>query len=68
LFSSAAGIEKKPEIKKEESGLSISSNSSFSSCSFAPRCPQATERCLSEHPALTEVKAGHSIRCFNFQS
>jgi len=37
------------------------------SCSFAPRCPAATERCFNEHPVLTEVKAGHSIRCFNFR-
>ena len=36
------------------------------SCSFAPRCIQATERCFCEHPALCEVSAGHSIRCFNY--
>ncbi|MCL2443591.1 MAG: ATP-binding cassette domain-containing protein [Treponema sp.] len=34
-------------------------------CSFAPRCPKVTERCLREHPVLTEINAGHSIRCFN---
>jgi len=35
-------------------------------CSFAQRCPLATERCFNEHPALCEVGAGHSIRCFNY--
>jgi oligopeptide/dipeptide ABC transporter ATP-binding protein len=35
------------------------------SCSFAPRCPNAAEKCFSEHPVLTEVSPGHSIRCFN---
>jgi len=39
---------------------------SVKACSFAPRCPIATERCFIEHPVLTEVKAGHSIRCFNY--
>ena len=38
------------------------------SCSFAPRCPRATERCFMEHPSLTEISAGHSIRCFNHAS
>jgi len=42
-----------------------SSHSSFS-CSFAPRCPIATERCFNEHPSLSEISAGHSIRCFNY--
>ena len=43
-----------------------------SSCSFAPRCPRATERCFLEHPQLCETSgtacAGHSIRCFNYAS
>jgi len=41
-------------------------DSQENSCSFAPRCSQATERCFCEHPALCEVSAGHSIRCFNY--
>jgi oligopeptide/dipeptide ABC transporter ATP-binding protein len=36
------------------------------SCSFAPRCPRASERCFFELPAFTEIKSGHSIRCFNY--
>jgi ABC-type oligopeptide transport system ATPase subunit len=35
-------------------------------CSFAQRCPKATERCYSEHPELTEFKPKHFIRCFNY--
>jgi oligopeptide/dipeptide ABC transporter ATP-binding protein len=34
-------------------------------CSFAPRCPKATDRCLSEQPSLNEIKPGHWIRCHN---
>jgi len=77
LFSSAAGISEELGIRNEELEISKkkTENSSFlipnssllsSCCSFAPRCPAATERCFTEHPVLTEVKADHSIRCFNF--
>ena len=37
-----------------------------SPCSFAPRCPLATERCYREHPELTQIKTGHFLRCFNY--
>jgi len=37
------------------------------SCSFAPRCPKAVDRCFREHPALCEINPGHSIRCFNYR-
>jgi len=74
LFSSATGIaneleirNEKLEMKNEKLDRKSSSHSSFS-CSFAPRCPRATERCFSEHPALSEISAGHSIRCFNCAS
>ena len=33
-------------------------------CSFAPRCPLAVERCLSEAPPLTTFAAGHASACF----
>ncbi|MCL2764967.1 MAG: ABC transporter ATP-binding protein [Treponema sp.] len=67
LFSSAAGIpdtNKRNElIKNESQGISLHDTS----CSFAPRCPQAAERCFCEHPALTNIESsGHSIRCFNY--
>jgi oligopeptide/dipeptide ABC transporter ATP-binding protein len=71
LFSSAAGVSNELENKNEKLGM-VSSPSSFPipnssfSCSFAPRCARAAERCFCEHPALCEVSAGHSIRCFNY--
>lgn len=34
-------------------------------CKFNPRCPYATERCLSEEPELRETEDGHWVRCFN---
>jgi oligopeptide/dipeptide ABC transporter ATP-binding protein len=35
-------------------------------CAYAARCPQATQRCRSERPALIHpdgVKPGHSLAC-----
>ena len=46
----------------EQKSLAVLSPAS--SCSFASRCPRAAERCFCGHPVLTEIKKGHSIRCF----
>ncbi len=32
-------------------------------CPFAPRCPYATDACLSSLPAMAEVAPGHQVRC-----
>ena len=68
LFSSAAGIQKEAKEDTKNMNLSPSASqreSSSDSCSFAPRCPQATERCLRERPELSASGSGHLIRCFN---
>jgi oligopeptide/dipeptide ABC transporter ATP-binding protein len=74
LFSSATGAQYKDEsvkAKKTDNAQILESsrlrdfNLSGASCSFAARCPLVTERCLSEHPSLTEIKTGHFIRCIN---
>jgi len=65
LFSSAAGV-----VTEESTPDTLRSNEfvlSSTSCSFAPRCPKATEKCYNEHPVLNEIKPGHSIRCFNIE-
>jgi len=33
-------------------------------CAFAPRCPGASARCLSERPPLVEKKPGHFAACW----
>ncbi len=33
-------------------------------CKFAPRCPKATEQCISSEPELVKVSSTHKIRCF----
>ncbi len=32
-------------------------------CSFAPRCPLATDECRAEDPASTQLEAGHAVAC-----
>ncbi|MCL2208868.1 MAG: ABC transporter ATP-binding protein [Treponema sp.] len=80
LFSSAAGISKDacagtPERGKNTEKLPNNKISVINSqdtqtvsagfCSFAPRCPNAAERCFNEHPHLVKTGGYHSIRCFN---
>lgn len=38
-----------------------------SGCRFHPRCPFATEKCVSENPALTCIGENHFIACWNFE-
>ena len=65
LFSSAAGVSTSKEAHTETHRTFGSQRASADSCSFAPRCPQATERCLRERPDFSASGAGHLIRCFN---
>jgi peptide/nickel transport system ATP-binding protein len=36
-------------------------------CRFHPRCPFATEVCITHEPPLEEVVTGHSIACWNHE-
>ncbi len=36
-------------------------------CPLASRCPQCTERCRCETPALREVEPGHEVACFLYE-
>jgi len=68
LFSSAAGNAEVPNTDNaKEREKSVTAQITDASCSFAPRCSMASERCFREHPELTQVSAGHSIRCFNYK-
>lgn len=41
----------------------LKSTVTFSGCRFQARCPDATERCRSEEPALRDVGQGHQAAC-----
>jgi oligopeptide/dipeptide ABC transporter ATP-binding protein len=76
LFSSASAIPKDDQTNVSAlSGKNIypgvksrteKKQENEKSCSFAPRCVRASERCFCEHPEFIEIKDGHSIRCFNY--
>jgi oligopeptide/dipeptide ABC transporter ATP-binding protein len=74
LFSSASAIPKNEltdvSDKKINRGVTRSNTELLGnkedSCSFAPRCSRASERCFCEHPQLLKIKDGHSIRCFDY--
>ncbi len=37
-------------------------------CNFSTRCPKAEERCREEEPPYKEVKPGHWVACFLYQT
>jgi oligopeptide/dipeptide ABC transporter ATP-binding protein len=61
LFSSASGLKN----DKDAACVPKAGSEQTAGCSFAPRCTQATERCLCEKPPLKILKPDHLIRCFN---
>jgi len=64
LFSCASGIEKESPAQETRTQKAETKENS-NGCPFAPRCPQAQERCYCEHPEIKEIKDGHFIRCIN---
>lgn len=36
-------------------------------CRFHPRCPFATEQCVTQEPPLEEIGGGHSVACWNHE-
>jgi oligopeptide/dipeptide ABC transporter ATP-binding protein len=59
LFASATGADDSPP-RPATAPVPLTATH----CAFAARCPQATERCLTETPPLRQVAPGHSVRCF----
>ena len=63
LFDSLPSLEKSVKRLKPIQGLMPDPADLPDGCKFHPRCPLATDGCAHCHPALTEVEAGHYIRC-----
>ena len=57
LFASATGADSPPRPAATSAPLAATC------CAFAPRCPQAMERCLREAAPVREVAPGHIVRC-----
>lgn len=37
-------------------------------CNFCTRCKEASERCFMEKPCLYQIRDGHGVRCFKYES
>ncbi len=46
-------------------GMVPSMRTEIVGCAFAPRCPEVSERCLLESPALKDYGNEHSVACWN---
>ncbi|MCR5842655.1 MAG: ABC transporter ATP-binding protein [Oscillospiraceae bacterium] len=61
-----------PEIRKERAPLRTIKGSvpnpleKINGCSFAPRCPYATDTCHREAPPLFHLNAERSVRCWRY--
>jgi oligopeptide/dipeptide ABC transporter ATP-binding protein len=65
------GGTERPLLKGETPNSSVNIEGSFktagypgtTSCPFAPRCPEAVDRCRAEAPAIREPAPGHLVSC-----
>ena len=65
LFNSIPSLTKEMDRLQPIPGLMPDPMNLGAWCSFADRCPYATERCRRADPAVGEVKAGHMVKCFH---
>ena len=56
-------LDKKTHRLKPIAGLMPDPANLPEGCKFNPRCPYATELCHTKEPAVTEMSAGHLVRC-----
>lgn len=63
LFGSIPRLDKETERLSPIDGLMPDPTQEMVGCSFAPRCPHATEKCHREKPELFR-QGSHQIKCF----
>ena len=64
LFGALPSLDKKVDRLHPIQGLVPDPANLPEGCKFHPRCPLATDRCRSEEPPVTELSAGHTVRCW----
>lgn len=64
LLASIPRVDKKVDTLHVTKGMVPNLYELPQGCKFADRCPYAFDRCHQEEPELTEMKAGHQVRCF----
>jgi peptide/nickel transport system ATP-binding protein len=57
----------RPRVLEPMPGVAVAVGERPQGCSFAPRCPQGTQRCAAEVPPLSPVGAQHEARCVHGQ-
>ena len=66
LFNSLPNIHSRTEDLKPIPGLMPDPTDLPPGCSFAPRCPYATEECSRGIPELKDMGGGHKVACRNY--
>ena len=64
LFDSLPSLDKKITRLKPIAGLMPDPANLPKGCKFSPRCPYATDRCMEQEPATTDLGDGHLVKCF----
>lgn len=67
LFGSLPLIDEEVHRLKPIPGLMPDPTDLPQGCKFAPRCPEATEKCMKVCPNTTELGNGHIVRCFKYE-
>ena len=63
LFGSLPSLDQKTHRLKPIAGLMPDPANLPEGCKFNPRCPYADARCRTEEPVVTDLGAGHLVRC-----
>ena len=66
LFGSIPNLNDETDRLKPIRGLMPDPADLPAGCSFAPRCPYATDRCRVEDPATYEIEPGHLVKCHRY--
>ena len=69
LFSSVPNKNENINFENENSEKKLKTEidkNKIDGCPFAPRCPNATEKCFVEKPELKSISENHKICCHNF--
>lgn len=66
LFGSIPNLNDEAERLKPIRGLMPDPSDLPPGCSFAPRCPYASDRCHEEDPAACEIEPGHLVKCHRY--
>lgn len=67
LFKAIPNLEESAERLENIKGLPPDPADLPKGCFFSPRCPYATQKCMENHPPLTEVEGTHTCRCWHWQ-